>query len=112
MRALAMSFVALMGTASLGFAQDQTLRGVFPPPGAAPLGAAKSGTPATGALSASPIGVGPRVTIQGGAVEGQTLPGNVSPLPMPDRPGYGTAIVNGHRSIIDLSNNRIVQVIN
>ena len=110
MRALALSFVALMGTASLGLAQDQTLRGVFAPPGAAPLGAAKSGTPATGALSASPIGVGPRVTIQGKAVEGQTLPGNVTPLPMSDRPGYGTAIVNGHRSIIDLSNNRIVQV--
>ncbi len=112
MRALAISFVALMGTASLGLAQDQTLRGVFAPPGAAPLGAAKSGTPATGALSASPIGVGPRVTIQGGAVEGQTLPSNVTPLPMPDRPGYGTAIVNGHRSIIDLSNNRIIQVLN
>jgi hypothetical protein len=111
MRALAISFVALMGTASLGLAQDQ-LRGVFAPPGAAPLGGAKSGTPATGALSASPIGVGPRVTIQGGAVEGQTLPSNVSPLPMPDRPGYGTAIVNGHRSIIDLSNNRIIQVLN
>ena len=110
MRVLAMSFVALMGTASLGLAQDQTLRGVFPPPGAAPLGAAKSGTPATGALSPSPIGVGPRVTIAGKAVEGQTLPGNATPLPMPDRPGYGTAIVNGHRSIIDLSNNRIVQV--
>ena len=110
MRALAVSFVVLMGTASLGLAQDQTLRGVFPPPGAAPLGATKSGTPATGALSASPIGVGPRVTIQGGAVEGQTLPSNVTPLPMSDRPGYGTAIVNGHRSIIDLSNNRIIQV--
>ena len=110
MRALAMSFVALMGTASLGFAQDQTLRGVFGPPGAATLPAAKSGKPATSSLSSSPIGVGPRVTIQGGAVEGQTLPGNVTPLPMSDRPGYGTAIVNGHRSIIDLSNNRIVQV--
>ena len=110
MRALALSFVALMGTASLGLAQDQTLRGVFAPPGAAPLAAPRSGTPATGALSTSPIGVGPRVTIQGGATKGQTLPNNVSPLPMPDRPGYGTAIVNGHRSIIDLSNNRIIQV--
>ena len=110
MRALVVSFVALMGTASLGFAQNQTLRGVFPPPGAAPPAAAKSGTPATGALSASPIGVGPRVTIVGKATEGQTLPDNVTPLPMPDRPGYGTAIVNGHRSIIDLNTNRIVQV--
>jgi len=110
MRALVLSFVVLLGMGSLGLAQDQTLRGVYGPPGAAPVPAAKSGTPATGALSASPIGVGPRVTIQGGAVEGQILPGNVSPLPMSDRPGYGTAIVNGHRSIIDMSNNRIVQV--
>jgi Protein of unknown function (DUF1236) len=110
MRALVLSFVALLSMGPLGFAQDQTLRGVFPPPGAAPLGAAKSGTPAAGALSSPPIGVGPRVTIAGKAVEGQTLPGNVTPLPMPDRPGYGTAIVNGRRSIIDLSNNRIVQV--
>jgi hypothetical protein len=110
MRALAMSFVALMGTASLGLAQDQTLRGVFPPPGATPPAAAKSGKPAAAALSASPIGVGPRVTIVGKATEGQTLPSNVSPAPISDRPGYGTAIVNGHRSIIDLSNNRIVQV--
>ena len=94
----------------MGFAQDQTLRGVFAPPGAAPLGAAKSGTPATGALNPRAIGVGPRVTIQGGAAQGQTLPSNVTPAPMSDRPGYGTAIVNGHRSIIDLSNNRIVQV--
>jgi hypothetical protein len=105
-----MSFVALMGTASLGFAQDQTLRGVFGPPGATAPAARKSGAPAAGSLSSSPLGVGPRVTIVGKAVEGQTLPGNVTPLPMSDRPGYGTAIVNGHRSIIDLSNNRIVQV--
>ena len=110
MRALAVFCVALIGTTSLALAQDQTLRGVFPPPGAAPPAAAKSGTPAAGALSASPLGVGPRVTIVGKAVEGQALPSGVNPLPMSDRPGFGTAIVNGHRSIIDLSNNRIVQV--
>jgi hypothetical protein len=109
MRALILFCLTLLAMASSSYAQDQ-LRGVFSPPGAAPLGATKSGTPAAGALSSSPIGVGPRVTIQGGAAQGQTLPNNVSPLPMPDRPGYGTAIVNGHRSIIDLSNNRIVQV--
>jgi len=110
MRALAMSFVVLIGTASLGLAQDETLRGVFPPPGAVPP-AARSGAPAAGALSAGPIGVGPRVTIFGKAIEGQTLPHDVSPLPISDRPGYGRAIVNGHRSIIDLSNNRIVRVL-
>jgi hypothetical protein len=111
MRALALFFVILMGTASLSFAQDQTLRGVFAPPGAASPAAPKSGVPTAGALSASPLGVGPRVTIGGRAVEGQTLPGNVNPLPMSDRPGYGTAIVNGKRSIVDLSNNRIVQIL-
>ena len=111
MRALAVSFVALMGTASLGFAQDQTLRGVYGPPGAAALPkSGKSGKSSFSGLDPGAIGVGPRVTIGGKAVEGQTLPGSVTPLPMPDRPGYGTAIVNGHRSIIDLSNNRIVQV--
>ena len=51
-----------------------------------------------------------RSTIVGRAAEGQTLPSNVTPAPISDRPGYGTAIVNGHRSIIDLSNNRIIQV--
>jgi hypothetical protein len=110
MRALVVSFVALLEMGSLAFAQDQTLRGVFAPPGAAPPAAAKSGKPAAAALDSGPIGVGPRVTIVGKATEGQTLPSNVSPLPISDRPGYGTAIVNGHRSIIDLSNNRIVQV--
>lgn len=109
MRALVVSFVALLVTASLGFAQDQSLRGVYDPPGAAPP-PAKSGKPATSALDTGAVGVGPRVTIVGKAAEGQTLPSNVTPAPISDRPGYGTAIVNGHRSIIDLSNNRIIQV--
>ncbi|HSU99790.1 MAG TPA: hypothetical protein VLI91_06775 [Roseiarcus sp.] len=109
MRALVVSFVVLMTSGSLGFAQDQTLRGVYGPAGAAPP-AARSGTPAAAALGSGPIGVGPRVTIAGKAAEGQTLPSDVSPAPISDRPGYGTAIVNGHRSIIDLNNNRIVQV--
>jgi hypothetical protein len=109
MRALVVSFIALLGMGSLGFAQDQTLRGVYAPPGAAPPGA-KSGKPASSALDSGAIGNGPRVTIAGKATEGQTLPSNITPAPMSDRPGYGTAIVNGHRSIIDLSNNRIIQV--
>jgi hypothetical protein len=109
MRALVLSFVALLGAGSLGYAQDQSLRGVFGPPGAAPP-AAKSGKSSFSGLDSGAIGNGPRVTIVGGAAPGQTLPSNVSPAPMSDRPGYGTAIVNGHRSIIDLSNNRIVQV--
>ena len=78
-------------------------------PGSTPP-AGKSGKPASSALDTGAIGNGPRVTIVGRAAEGQTLPSNVTPAPISDRPGYGTAIVNGHRSIIDLSNNRIVQV--
>jgi hypothetical protein len=108
MRTLVLFCVILLAMASSGHAQDQ-LRGVYNPPGWAPP-AAKSGKPASSALDTGAIGNGPRVTIVGGAAEGQTLPSNVTPAPISDRPGYGTAIVNGHRSIIDLSNNRIIQV--
>ena len=52
MRALVVSFVALLGTGSLGFAQDQSLRGVYGPPGAAPP-PAKSGKSAPSGLEVS-----------------------------------------------------------
>jgi hypothetical protein len=109
MRALVLFCVALMAPGSLGYAQDQPLRGVYAPPGSAPP-PGKSGKATAAPDYGFAIGTGPRVTIVGRAVEGQTLPSNVSPAPISDRPGYGTAIVNGHRSIIDLNNNRIVQV--
>jgi hypothetical protein len=109
MRMLFLFCVALVATGSFAHAQDQGLRGVYAPPGLAPS-PGKSGKATAAPDYGGPIGVGPRVTIVGKAVEGQTLPGNVSALPIADRPGYGTAIVNGHRSIIDLNNNRIVQV--
>ncbi len=108
MRALVLFCGILLAMGSSSYAQDQ-LRGVFAPPGWTPP-AAKSGKPAASALDSGAIGNGPRITIVGGATEGNTLPSGVTPAPMSDRPGYGTAIVNGHRSIIDLSNNRIVQV--
>ena len=78
-------------------------------PGSTPP-AAKSGKSSFSGPDYGAVGNGPRVTISGSAAQGQTLPSNVTPAPISDRPGYGTAIVNGHRSIIDLSNNRIVQV--
>jgi hypothetical protein len=109
MRTLVLFCVALLAIGSSGYAQDQ-LRGVFAPPGLAPPAARKSGKSSFSDLDSGAIGNGPRVTIGGRATEGQTLPSGVTPAPMSDRPGYGTAIVNGHRSIIDLSNNRIVQV--
>ena len=109
MRALVLFCVTLLAMGSSGYAQDQ-LKGVYAPPGLPP--AAKSGKSSSSftGLDSGAIGNGPRVTIVGKAVEGQTLPSNITPAPISDRPGYGTAIVNGHRSIIDLSNNRIVQV--
>jgi hypothetical protein len=109
MRALFILCVVLLATGSAGFAQEQ-LRGVYGPPGSTPPPAAKSGKSTFSGLESGAVGNGPRVTISGRATEGQTLPSNVSPAPISDRPGYGTAIVNGHRSIIDLSNNRIIQV--
>lgn len=108
MRPLLLSFVALLGLGSLGYAQDQTLRGVYAPPGmsSSPLGKSTLAAPEFGA-----IGAGPRVTITGEAVRGQRLPSDVSPTPIGDRPGYGRAIVNGRRAIIDLNTRRIVQVL-
>lgn len=108
MRSLVLSCVALLGMGSLGYAQDQTLRGVYGPPGmtSTPSGKSTFGAPELGA-----IGAGPRVTISGEAIRGQRLPSDVSPDPIGDRPGYGRAIVNGRRAIIDLNTHRIVQVL-
>jgi hypothetical protein len=108
MRALVLFCFVLLTTGSSGYAQDQ-LKGVYGPPGSTPL-SAKPGKSGFSGLDPGAIGNGPRVTIVGRAAEGQTLPSNITPAPISDRPGYGTAIVNGHRSIIDLSNNRIIQV--
>jgi hypothetical protein len=110
MRAIVLSCVALLGAASLGYAQDQTLRGVYAPPGLSPpaksVGKSTLSTPDFGA-----VGTGPRVTISQEATRGQVLPSNVNPAPIPDRPGYGKAVVNGHRVIVDLNSNRIYQVL-
>ena len=109
MRALFLLCLALLATGYSCYAQDQPLRGVYPPPGWTPP-PAKSGKATAAPDYGEAIGAGPRVTIVGKAVEGQLLPNYVSPAPISDRPGYGTAIVNGHRSIVDLNTNRIVQV--
>jgi hypothetical protein len=111
MRALFLLCVAFFGTGSLGYAQDQpgTLRGVFAPPGLTPSVGSRNSTPS--APGSGAVGVGPRVTVYGEPTRGQTLPNDVNPAPISDRPGYGTAIVNGRRTIIDMSNNRIVQVL-
>ena len=112
MRALVLSYVALLAMGSFGYAQDQpgALRGVYNPPGLTP----SSKTVGKSTLSApnlNALGTGPRVTIPEEATRGQTLPNDVTPAPIPDRPGYGKAVVNGHRVIVDLNNNRIYQVL-
>ena len=67
MRALFLFCAALMAMGSLGYAQDQPLRGVYAPPGWTPP-AAKSGSKATAAPDyGGAIGNGPRVTISGAA---------------------------------------------
>ena len=111
MRVLLLLCVAFFGTGSLGYAQDQpgSLRGVYAPPGLTPsVGSGKStlSAPGNGA-----VGNGPRVTVDGKPTRGETLPNDVNPAPISDRPGYGTAIVNGRHTIIDMSNNRIVQIL-
>jgi Protein of unknown function (DUF1236) len=110
MRPLVLSCIALLSMGSLGYAQDQTLRGVYGPPGLPPP-AKSSGKSTLSAPDYGALGAGPRVTISGEPVRGQMLPSDVSPTPIPDRPGYGKAIVNGRRAIVDLNTNRIVQVL-
>ena len=82
------------------------LRGVYGPPQSpqpTPLPSTISGP------SSSNSGSVPNVTVPGKADTVQTLPEGVQPTPMPDRPGYGRAIVNNRPAIIDLNDNRIVQ---
>jgi hypothetical protein len=51
----------------------------------------------------------PSVSLPGEAHEGESLPAGVKADPMPDRPGYGRAVVNGRNAIIEMGDNRIVQ---
>jgi len=47
---------------------------------------------------------------QGGPLSvGQALPLNIVPTPLPDQPGNGVAVVNGHRLILERGTNRIIQ---
>ena len=53
-----------------------------------------------------PFRSAPRITVSGDPVQGQMLPNDVTPTPIPDRPGYGRVVINGRRAIIDLNTNR------
>ncbi len=109
MRAIILSVAVIFGLGSVGYAQDQ-LKGVYAPPGSSALGAPSP--KASSGLSGPnvPVGGAPRVTVAGDPVQGQTLPPDVIPSPMSDRPGYGRVVINGRRAIVDLNTNRIVQL--
>ncbi len=113
MREIILSVAVLFGLGSFGYAQNQpqTLKGVYAPPGLPALGAPSKSSGLT-TLSNAPVGGPPRVTVPGDPVQGQTLPDDVNPTPIPDRPGYGTVVVNGRRAIVNLANNRIFQISN
>ncbi|MGA8445785.1 MAG: DUF1236 domain-containing protein [Roseiarcus sp.] len=110
MRAIVLSIAVLCGLGSIGYAQNQ-LKGVYGPPGSSALGASgKSSGGLSSALGNVPIGGAPRITVSGDPVQGQMLPNDVTPTPIPDRPGYGRVVINGRRAIIDLNTNRIYQI--
>ncbi len=82
------------------------LRGVYQPPQAPPLPTlpSKVTAPDYGTTEHGPI-----VSMPGDVQVGQTLPEGVSPSPIPDRPGYGRAEINGRPAIVDMGTNRIVE---
>jgi Protein of unknown function (DUF1236) len=93
-----------------GPGQPQTLKGVYAPPSLSALGhSGKSSTLSGSDLGA--VGSGPRVILPGGPIQGEELPGDVTPRPIPDRPGYGAVTVNGRRVVVDLNTNRIYQIL-
>jgi hypothetical protein len=82
------------------------------PPASGIYGPGESGVPAPTTTSTPSSGYsdnGPAVLVPGAAGLGQRLPYGVTASPMDDRPGYGTAVVNGRRAIINQSTNQIVQ---
>ncbi len=118
MRQFVLSLVILLEAGSAGYAQ--TLQGVYGPPESAtgnlrgvygpPQSAPAAALPST--ITAPDYGTaqrGPSVSLPGGVAPGEELPDGVEPSPIPDRPGYGRAMVNDRPAIIDLNTNRVVQ---
>lgn len=122
MRKRLLSLVGLLLTTVAAVAQDsgQTLKGVNPPIQAWPIapGAGKSGAAKSGKLTIlqapnyGPLDGGPSATVPGKVGVGTTLPGDIHPSPIAGRPGYGAAVVNGQRVIVDMNSNRVFQTPN
>ena len=114
MRAIVISVAVFFGLGSLSYGQiqPQQLKGVYGPPGASALGQSSKPSSTLSGSDLGAVGNGPRVLVPGGdPVQGQLLPNDVAPRPIPDRPGYGAVTVNGRRVIVDLNTNRVFQVL-
>jgi len=114
MRRIMLSLVAFGGLGSAAFAQTVDLpTGVHPPTGPAwptPKAAnAKTAKPMLQEMDLGRMDGGPIVTVPGTVAQGTMLPNEVRPTPIPDRPGYGQAVVNGHRAIIDMNTHTVFQ---
>ena len=123
MRRIGLSLVTLAAGGFAAYAQKDPvpLQGVYAPPGSArgqlqgvygPPGSAAPASTLKSTLTAPDYGTserGPEVSLPGSAAPGRTLPQDVKPSPIPDRPGYGRAVVNGRPAIIEMNDNRIVQ---
>ena len=112
MRQLVFLFLTVLAAESAALAQNElgptqgvhappqsstgNLRGVFAPPQSAFPTRPVYGTPV------------PSLSLPSAQV-GDLLPEGVNASPMPDRPGYGRATINGRPAIIDMGSNRIVQ---
>jgi Protein of unknown function (DUF1236) len=128
MRRFVLSLVVLLEVGPAGYAQDQ-LRGVYGPPSGVPgaLGGVYGFPPAAAPALPSSLpsrlpstvsapdyeaeGSGPAVSVAGTPQQGELLPAGVKLAPIPGRPGYGAAVVNGHRAIVDLNTHRIFQLL-
>ena len=112
MRAIVLSVCVLCGLGSSGYAQNQNAQGRLRSPWVVGIGRARQvvGRPLLLAGQCAHWRRSPRITVPGDPVQGQTLPNDVTPTPIPDRPGYGRVVINGRRAIIDLNTNRIYQI--
>ena len=113
MRAIILSVVVFINLGSLGSAQNQpqTLKGVYGPPSSPALGGSTKSSSTLSSGSLGSVAGGPRIIVPGKPFQGQTLPPDVTPTPISDRPGYGSVVVNGRRAIVDLNTNRIFQLL-
>ena len=116
MRAAAiLSLAALAALGSPALAQDSgQLRGVYGPVQSWPTapgrsGAGKGAKPTLTNPDPGPLDGGPVATVPGTVRRGTVLPGDIHPAPIAGRPGYGAAIVNGERVIVDMSTNTVFQ---